>query len=132
MARTNFVSADWRKLKMHAPHRALLPVEGNIGLGDDGLQPMRCKFMLAESAREKAPRILSPLDIDHECALELCLGKDHVDFSCDAVWRGRIRAKSNQSEFMGEKRLRIAFGRATFHTAQPRQPKKRLGVEPLL
>ena len=70
-----------RKLKMHASQRSFLLAESNIGLGDDGLQPMRRKFMLTERAGEKAPRIPAPLDIDHERALELRLGKDHVGFS---------------------------------------------------
>jgi hypothetical protein len=38
---------------MHAAQRSFLLVESNVGLGDDGLQPMRCKFMLTENAREK-------------------------------------------------------------------------------
>src|SRR5271166_6359708 len=71
----------WWKLKMHAPQRSFLLAESNIGLGDDGLQPVRLKFILTENAGEKAPRILSALDIDDKCALQLCFRKDHVGVS---------------------------------------------------
>ena len=89
---------------------------------------MRCKFMLTERARKKASRIPSSLDIDHERALQLCLGKDHVVFSCDV----RLTQESSQSQLMSEERLCVALGRPAFHTPQPRQPEKGLGVEPLL
>ena len=85
-----------------AEQRAFLPVESNIGLGDDGPQSVRCKFILTENAHE------SP-------------GCGQADM-----------ANSSQNQLMSEKRLRIAFGRPAFHTPQSRQPEKRFGVEPLL
>jgi hypothetical protein len=85
-----------------AEQRSLLPVESNIGLGGDGPQSVRRKFILTENAH-KSPR----------------------------VWAADT-ANSSQNQLMSEKRLRIAFGRPTFHTPQSRQPEKRFGVEPLL
>jgi hypothetical protein len=38
---------------------------------------MLAKFVLAEGAREKAPLVCLAVEIDDECALELCFGKDH-------------------------------------------------------
>jgi hypothetical protein len=49
-----FCLRRWRKLEMHAPQRAFLVVEGDIGLGNDWFQAVRFELMLTEGSREKA------------------------------------------------------------------------------
>src|SRR6202521_3186575 len=76
------------KLEMHAAQRALLVVEGDIDLGNAWIQAICFELILTEGAREEASRVLAPLDIDHKCALQLCLREDHADGSpfLTALW----------------------------------------------
>ena len=45
-----------------------LLVEGDVGLGNDRLQPVRLELMLTEGAREEPARIFPALNVDHERA----------------------------------------------------------------
>jgi hypothetical protein len=67
------------KLEMHTTQRAFPVVEGDIDLGNDLFQAMRFEFILAKGSREKASRVLAPLEIDHKCTFQLCLDEDHAD-----------------------------------------------------
>ena len=51
--RTTFVSAAGGNWKVHAAQRALLVIEGDVGLRDHGLQAVRLELLLAEGAREE-------------------------------------------------------------------------------
>src|SRR5262249_62073015 len=57
---------------------ALLGVEADVGLGDDGLEPVVGVRLLAEDADEARAIVAGPLDVDDERTLEGCLGEDLV------------------------------------------------------
>ena len=67
-----------RILEMHAAQRARRRVEGDVRLGDHGLEPVIGELVLAERAREVAARVLPALQVDHEGARQRRLCEDHV------------------------------------------------------
>jgi hypothetical protein len=67
-----------RVLKVHAADGSRLYVIGEIGLRDDGSQPVRLEFMLAELASEKPSGVLSPLNIDNVSTSQLSFRKYHA------------------------------------------------------
>ncbi len=75
--RTSFVSAAGGILEVHPAQRALAPVEREVRLGDDGLQPVLVELVLAERAGEEAAVVLSALEVDDERSRELGLLEDH-------------------------------------------------------
>src|SRR3989449_5765364 len=66
-----------RELEVHPAHRALLLIESDIGLGDEGLEPVLSELPLAEHACEEAPVVLAAIHVEDEGALELRLDEDH-------------------------------------------------------
>jgi hypothetical protein len=56
---------------------AFLWIGGEVGLGDDRLEPMLTKFILAKGACEEAPFVRLALEIKDEGALEPGFGKNH-------------------------------------------------------
>ena len=60
-----------RKLEVHPAQRALLVIEGDVGLCDHRLQPVLLELVLTEGAGEKPARILAALDVDDERAFQL-------------------------------------------------------------
>ena len=66
--RTSFVSRSWGELEVHSSKRSLALVEGDVRLRDQGLEPVVGELVLAEGPREKAPVVLSPLEVDDERA----------------------------------------------------------------
>ena len=75
--RTSLVSVGGGILKVHPAHRALAPVEGEVGLRDHRLEPVLLELVLAEGAGEEAAVVLLAIEVDHERPFELGLGEDH-------------------------------------------------------
>jgi len=63
---------------MHAPQRALAPIEGNIALNHLRVQPVGFEFLQAKRACKKSPLIRVLLQFDHECTGQLSLRKNQV------------------------------------------------------
>ena len=61
---------------MHLSHCPLPPVEGDVRLRDNGLQPVLFEFMLTERPREEAATILLSVQVDNERTAQLSLGED--------------------------------------------------------
>src|SRR5262245_41351421 len=59
-----------RKLEMHAAQRPFFYIGCDIGLGDDGLQPVRLEFVLTKGPREKASRVFPALQVNNKGAAE--------------------------------------------------------------
>ena len=76
--RTIFVSAfggNWKCIPRRVPAHV---VEGDVRLGDHGLEAVIGELVLAERAGEVATRVLPPLQVDQERAGQCRLGEDHV------------------------------------------------------
>jgi hypothetical protein len=67
-----------RILEVDAADRAAKPVEADVRLRDDRLQPVLGKLVLAEGAREEPPVVLPSLEIDDKGSLQLGLGEEQV------------------------------------------------------
>ena len=67
-----------RELEVHAPERALLRVEGDVGLRDERLQTVIGELVLAEGPREETPIVHAWLDVDDEGSGEPRFVKDQV------------------------------------------------------
>src|SRR3954471_24854380 len=66
-----------RVLEVHPPDGALVAIEGDIGLGDHGLEPVLLELALAEDAREDPAVVLPPLEIEDIGAPQSGLSEDH-------------------------------------------------------
>src|SRR5437899_10941058 len=62
---------------MRTTQRALLLVEGDVGLGDERLEPVHRELSLAEDPGEQAPVVFAAIHVEDEGALELRLDEDH-------------------------------------------------------
>ena len=85
---------------MHAAQRARRNVEGDVRLGDYGLEPLIGELVLTERAREVAARILTALQVDDEGARQRRLGEDHVvplppNQACAATGARHLSSASN-------------------------------------
>ena len=105
-----------RILKMHPPKRAFLQVRSDIGLGDDGLQPVLTELILAEGACEEASLVVPAFEVDDEGAFELGLGEYHigllgrkVSMPMPAFWSSRVAI--TRRPFRCADRLRAASSR---------------------
>src|SRR5208283_4586935 len=70
---------------MHATERPFLAVIRNVSLSDDRLQSVCIKLVLAEDSGKESPRILTALNVNHECAPEFSFYKDHRIGSPDLI-----------------------------------------------
>jgi hypothetical protein len=64
---------------MHAAQCAYFMVEGDIGLGNERLQPVSLKLVLAKGACEKPAAVLSAFEINDVGAFELGFREDHPE-----------------------------------------------------
>jgi hypothetical protein len=62
---------------MHSPNRALPGIEREICLCNYGLEPMRSKLILAESAGEKSAFVYSALELDDVGPAQVCFCENH-------------------------------------------------------
>ena len=58
----------WRELEVHPAQRALLVVEGQVGLRDHGLKTVIDELLLTKRAGEEPAGVPPGLDVDDECA----------------------------------------------------------------
>ena len=87
-----------RILKVHPPKCAFLQVRSDIGLGDDGFQPVLTELILAEGACEKTSLVVPAFEVDDEGAFELGLGEYHLGFlSSRSQLQRRVQAGARRS-----------------------------------
>jgi hypothetical protein len=67
----------WRSLQVHPSQRALALIERRIALGDASFETVVGELASAPSAREEAPVVFDPFQIDDVGTFELCLGEYH-------------------------------------------------------
>ena len=77
MQRTSFVSAaggNWKCMPRRVPR---LHVEGDVGLGDDGVEAVILELVLAERTREEAAVVLNSLEVDDKGPKQCRFRKQH-------------------------------------------------------
>lgn len=76
-----FCFAEWRALVVQAAKSAFPVVEGRITLHKAGLEAVISKLFRAEGTSKEAARIVLLVQLDNECAFEICFGEFHERFA---------------------------------------------------
>src|SRR6266511_3367504 len=83
-----------RRLPVHAPHGAPVPVQRDVALHRGGVEAVLGELPGAEGAREQAALVGVRLRVDHERVRKSGLGEDHLDvppLGLAAGGSGRLR-----------------------------------------
>lgn len=64
---------------MQAPHRAAVPIKGQVLLGYFGIEAVRREFVPALGARQETAFVFSRVDVDQPCAVKSRRGEDHSE-----------------------------------------------------
>src|SRR5262249_59422948 len=99
-------------VEVQAGERALAGVEGDVGLGDHGPEPVPGDLVLAERAREEPALVRPPLEVDDERALEPRLREDHVLAPCSRLRRACPSPPSSDMRTGGRPPAPSSAGRA--------------------